>query len=62
LRVDFDRLLRFEFPSDKIISGVGLTLRRYWTNVCRTCAVKHRCTTGIQRRITRWEHEHVPGT
>jgi hypothetical protein len=37
----------------------GLTLRRYWTNACRTCAIKHRCTTGDQRRITRWEHEHV---
>jgi transposase len=37
----------------------GLTLRRYWTNACGTCAIKHRCTTGPQRRITRWEHEHV---
>ncbi|MEE9590515.1 MAG: IS1182 family transposase [Hyphomicrobiaceae bacterium] len=37
----------------------GLTLRRYWTNACRTCTIKHRCTTGVQRRITRWEHEHV---
>ena len=25
----------------------------------RTCAIKHRCTTSVQRRITRWEHEHV---
>ena len=37
----------------------GLTMRRYWTNACRTCAIKGRCTTGIERRITRWEHEHV---
>ena len=37
----------------------GLVLRRYWTNACRTCAIKHQCTTGAQRRITRWEHEHV---
>ena len=37
----------------------GLMLRRYWTNACRTCAIKHRCTTSVQRRITRWEHEHV---
>jgi hypothetical protein len=35
----------------------GLTLRRYWTNACRACAIKQRCTTGVQRRITRWEHE-----
>jgi transposase len=37
----------------------GQRLRRYWTNACRHCAIKHRCTTGTQRRITRWEHEHV---
>src|SRR5467141_1147865 len=37
----------------------GLRLRRYWTNACRTCALKSRCTTDVQRRITRWEHEHV---
>jgi transposase len=37
----------------------GLKLRRYWTNACRTCALKSRCTTAVQRRITRWEHEHV---
>jgi transposase len=37
----------------------GLRLRRYWTNACRHCALKPRCTTGPQRRITRWEHEHV---
>jgi transposase len=37
----------------------GQRLRRYWTNACRTCALKSRCTTGPQRRITRWEHEHV---
>jgi transposase len=37
----------------------GLKLRRYWTNACRHCALKHCCTIGPQRRITRWEHEHV---
>jgi transposase len=37
----------------------GLVLRRYWTNACHTCAIRHQCTTGVQRRITRWEHEHV---
>ncbi len=37
----------------------GLTLRRYWTNACQNCAIKNRCTTGKERRITRWEHEHV---
>ncbi len=37
----------------------GQNLRRYWTNACRTCALKAQCTTGPERRITRWEHEHV---
>ena len=36
-----------------------LTLRRYWTNACASCAIKSKCTTGAQRRIARWEHEHV---
>jgi len=37
----------------------GMTQRRYWTNACRTCATKGRCTMGKGRRITRWEYEHV---
>jgi transposase len=37
----------------------GLTLRRYWTSVCQSCALKDQCTTGKERRITRWQHEHV---
>src|SRR5947207_4021332 len=37
----------------------GQKLRRYWTNACRHCALKQRCTTGVQRRIARWEHEDV---
>jgi hypothetical protein len=24
-----------------------------------SCAIKNRCTTAKERRITRWEHEHV---
>src|SRR3984893_5386175 len=37
----------------------GQKMRRYWTNACKTCAIKDQCTTGKERRITRWEHEHV---
>lgn len=37
----------------------GLVLHRYWTNACRYCAIKSRCTTGKDRKISRWEHEHV---
>ena len=31
----------------------------YWTNACRACALKAKCTTGKERRIYRWEHEAV---
>jgi transposase len=37
----------------------GQKLHRYWTNACRTCPLRARCTKGPQRRITRWEHEEV---
>src|SRR5262249_52731304 len=37
----------------------GLVLHRYWTNACQSCAIKRNCTTGKERRITRWEHEHI---
>ena len=37
----------------------GLVLRRYWTNACQSCAIKRRCTTGKERRVTRWEHENL---
>jgi hypothetical protein len=37
----------------------GKTLRRYWTTACPGCPLKARCTKGPERRITRWEHEHL---
>jgi len=37
----------------------GQKLRRYWTDACPTCPIKAQCTTGKERRITRWEHEEV---
>jgi Transposase DDE domain len=37
----------------------GLVLRRYWTNACQSCAIKPTCTTGKERRVSRWEHEHI---
>src|SRR3984893_1089474 len=37
----------------------GKTLRRYWTTACPRCPLKSQCTKGAERRITRWEHEHV---
>ncbi|HXQ15718.1 MAG TPA: IS1182 family transposase [Caulobacteraceae bacterium] len=38
----------------------GMTLHRYWDRAsCAACALKPRCTTSVERRITRWEHEAV---
>jgi len=37
----------------------GKTIRRYWSSACPHCALKPRCTTGVNRRISRWEHEDV---
>ena len=37
----------------------GQKMRIYLTKACRTCPLKNRCTTANERRIKRWEHEHV---
>jgi hypothetical protein len=37
----------------------GQVLHRYWSSACPGCAIKAQCTTGRNRRITRWEHEAV---
>jgi Transposase DDE domain len=37
----------------------GKMLRRYWTTACQNCSLKSQCTTGPERRIARWEHEHL---
>lgn len=37
----------------------GQNLHRYWSSNCRACKLKSKCTTGKERRVTRWEHEEV---
>ena len=37
----------------------GMVLRRYRTSACQRCPIKRECTTGKERLISRWEHEHV---
>lgn len=37
----------------------GRDLGVYWTTACHVCAIKAKCTTGLERRIKRWEHEDV---
>jgi transposase len=37
----------------------GLTIHKYWSSACPKCPMKPQCTTNVNRRITRWEHEAV---
>jgi transposase len=37
----------------------GKMIRRYWTTACPKCPLRSRCTTGPERRIPRWDHEHL---
>jgi transposase len=37
----------------------GKQIRRYWSSACGSCAMKPQCTTGKQRRVSRWLHEDV---
>ena len=48
-------------PSSTSFTSVacGISSDRYWTNACQGCALKSKCTTGKERRISRWEHEAV---
>ncbi|MEM1156432.1 MAG: IS1182 family transposase [Pseudomonadota bacterium] len=34
-----------------------LIIYRYWSSVCGSCPLKSKCTTGNERRVSRWEHE-----
>jgi transposase len=49
-----ERLVRHGSVQDK-----GRTLHRYWASGCRQCLLKAQCTSGKERRMTRWEHEEV---
>ncbi len=37
----------------------GLIVHRYWSSNCETCSLKPQCTTGKERRVTRWVHEAI---
>jgi len=37
----------------------GKAVRCYWTYKCRMCNIKAQCTSGVFRKMTRWEHEPV---
>ena len=37
----------------------GKEIRRYWSSSCPTCPIHAQCTTGKNRRVSRWVHEEV---
>ena len=37
----------------------GTTINQSWSYRCPSCPLKKQCTTGVNRRIARWEHEDV---
>ena len=47
--------LKYSFTTE----DKGMKIRRYATPACRNCPLKAQCTTGKERRISRWEHEAV---
>ena len=47
--------LSYRFTSEED----GKRIRRYWPTACQNCSLKSQCTTGPERRIPRWEHEHL---
>jgi len=46
-------------PKRTTMQQNGMTLYRYWSSNCRSCALKPKCTKGKERRVSRWEHEEV---
>ena len=41
------------------MTSTGQAIRRYWFSSCGKCRLKGQCTTGKERRVSRWEHEAV---
>ena len=37
----------------------GLTICKYWSSSCPSCALRSKCTSSKYRRVSRWEHESV---
>ena len=49
-----ERLVRHMTTQEK-----GKTLHLYWASNCKNCAIRARCTSGVRRKMSRWEHEEV---
>jgi len=55
----------YECPAGKRLThhtttaSTGQVIKRYWFNKCAECRIKTKCTTGKERRVSRWEHEGI---
>lgn len=57
----------YRCPADQVLTKrfrrfeAGMEIDRYYASslVCGECPLKANCTTGTERRVSRWEHEHV---
>ena len=46
-------------PHHSTRTEAGKKIKRYWTSACSSCAIKTQCTTGNERRLSRWVHEDI---
>jgi len=46
-------------PKRTTMQENGKIMYRYWSSNCRSCRLKSQCTSGKERRVSRWEHEDV---
>jgi transposase len=46
-----------DLPRRTKVHQGDLIIYRYWSSVCGSCPLKSKCTTGKERRVSRWEHE-----
>ena len=57
----------YRCPADQVMTYRGTStdkdreIRKYTVSstICRECKLKSQCTTGVSRKMTRWEHEDV---
>jgi transposase len=55
----------YQCPADERLSyrftreEKGKMIQRYWSSACPHCSLKPRCTSGKNRRVSRWVHEEV---
>ncbi len=59
VKADFRYVAGERLPWRYVTEENGLVVSRYWTDACTNCPLKSQCTTGKERRISRWEHEHL---